>query len=296
MTSFGQLPYVVFILGLFLGYGWLVRRGFVAGRAILGLGAFVGAVAVGASFFNIPAGARQTLPLPLLLIAPAMMAVCAGVCVTFAYRVQKVVELASYAIGDTRIVVRYAPLRLVEADALLLPTTTTLRMGGGVPSAVVVAGGALVERAARAQGPVSLGKVVVTPGGRLGVERVFHVAIHEPLRPVDEAGLRRGLENAAQQARKAGAHRVVIPVGALHGLPVSQVAFVSAQALLKQRRAFTEIVFVALVLHNGPPVREAVARALAAVSPQFADGGAPDHPGFIAPSSAQADGRKPRKK
>jgi O-acetyl-ADP-ribose deacetylase (regulator of RNase III) len=240
-----------------------VRRGAIAGRAILVVGAVVGAIAVAASYLNVPAELRRTVPLGIVLLAPGTMALCALLCVGFAYQAQQVRDLATFALGDTTIAVRYAPAHRIEADALLLPTATNLRTLGGAAWAVGAAAGPEVERAALAAAPAGMGKVVATEAGRLaGVERIFHAVVAEPLRPVDENSLRRGLENAAQQARKAGAHRVAVPVGALRGQSVEQTAAAAAEALLKHRRAFSEIVFVALEMRVGPAVRAGVERVV----------------------------------
>ena len=145
---------------------------------------------------------------------------------------------------------------------MLLPTLTTLRMLGGVPGAISIAGGPTIEREAMRGAPVNLGKVVMTGAGRLAVDHVFHAAVSERLRPTDPNLLRRTLENAAQQARKAGAETLVVPVGSLRGLDVRRVADVTAEAVLKQRRAFSEIVFVALDVRSTNALAAAVAKAV----------------------------------
>lgn len=257
-----QLPYFLSIISLFWVYGTAVRRGYLAGRAIVGVGVFVGLIAVAASFLNFPPDLRRTLPLPLLLLPPASMAVCAAVCVWYAYRAQRVEDIMATEIEGTRVIARYAPARRIATDALLLPTATTLRMAPGTAAALATVGGAAITREARASAPVPLGKVVATGGGPLPVERIFHVAVYEPLRAADEAALRRGLENAAQRARKAGAKRLAVPVGPLPGLPLHRVAVVTLEAVLKQRRSFEEIVFVALVERSLPALRDALARTI----------------------------------
>jgi O-acetyl-ADP-ribose deacetylase (regulator of RNase III) len=98
------------------------------------------------------------------------------------------------------------------------------------------------------------------------VDHVFHAAVGEPLRPVDASVLRRALEGAAQQARKAGAETIALPVGSLHGMSVERVAAVAAEALLKQRRAFSEIIFVALDVRSTSMVAAAVSKAVEAVT------------------------------
>jgi O-acetyl-ADP-ribose deacetylase (regulator of RNase III) len=213
------------------------------------------------------------------------MALCALFCVWFAYRSQQVSDLARFDLGDTRVVVRCAPAGRIEADAMLLATSTSLRMLGGVPGAVGVAGGlAAIEREALAAAPASLGKVVATGAGRLAVDRIFHAAVHEPLRAVDQGQLRRGLESAAQQARKAGAETVAVPVGVLRGMPFARGARIAAEAVLKHRRAFSEIVFVALAVQSGPALRAAVEEVVQELSAPGA--GAGQHRGGSRSSAA----------
>ncbi len=257
-----QLPYAIFVVALFLFYSHLVRRGTLAGRNIVLAGAVVGLVAAAASFFQIAPQTRAQTPLPVLLVGPLMMLVCAAVCVAFAYRAQKVVEAARFALGDTTIIVRYSPASGIEADALLLPALTNLRMLGGVLGAISVAGGPSIEREAMRVAPVNLGKVIMTGAGSLAVNHVFHAAVCEPLRPADANVLRRALESAAQQARKAGAETIAVPIGSLRGLEIERVAAVTAEAVLKQRRAFSEIVFVALDVRGTNVVAAAVAKAV----------------------------------
>ncbi len=262
-----QIPYALFVVSLFLFYGMLVRRGIISGRAIIGVGIVVGATAAAASFLHLPPQARREMPLALLMTGPAVMALCAAFCVTFAYRSQKVEDIASWDVGDTKIIVRYAPANRIEADALLLTTTTTLRLLGGVPGAIGMASGAVVQKEAMAYAPVKSGKAVITGGGRLGVDHIVHAAVSQPLRPVEEGPLRRALENAVQQARKAGAETIAVPVGGLRGLPLSRVAVITAETILKQRRAFAEIVFIALDIPSSRVIQEAVANTVNTLTP-----------------------------
>jgi O-acetyl-ADP-ribose deacetylase (regulator of RNase III) len=108
---------------------------------------------------------------------------------------------------------------------------------------------------------------VATSGGRLAVGRVFHVAVHEPARAAEPGPLRRGIENAVQQARKAGAETLAVPLGGLRGMPPAQAAPVVVEAVLRQRRAFSEIVFVVLERGSERAARAAVEQAVRAVAP-----------------------------
>jgi len=262
--AFSQIPYAVFVVALFVGYGILVRRRVFEGRNILLAGAVVGVLAVGAATLNaLPQ--RAVLPWPLLLVNPIMMGLVTVYCVWFSYRQQRVEDVATLLVGDTKIIVRVcSAFRIPDADALLLPTSTSMRMLGGVPGLVGIASGGASEREARKNAPVGLGKVVATGGGRLAVARIFHVAVYDVGRGVDENALRRGIESAGQQARKSGAESVVVPVGAYRPLPVARVAAVCAEAVLKQRRAFAEIVFVVLEPRDAGVVVEAVTGAVEA--------------------------------
>ena len=261
-----QLPYALFIVALFFAYGQAVRRGRIAGRAILGVGALVGVIAVAASFFQFSPDVRAQTPLGYLLVSPIVMALCAAFCVAMAYRSQKVEELGRHSVGDTTVIARYSPASRIEADAILLAAPTTLRMLGGVSGALSVAGGTAIEREARQSAPANPGRVVQTTGGRLAVDHIFHAVAYQPLRPVEEAPLRRALENAAQQARKAGAETLAVPVGVLPGLPPDRVARIVTDAVLKHRRAFAEISFVALDVRGGQTLARAVAEAVAALT------------------------------
>jgi O-acetyl-ADP-ribose deacetylase (regulator of RNase III) len=259
-----QLPYFLFIVVLFLGFGQAVRRGRVTGRAILVTGALVGLAAAAASlvaaYFSLPAGERAQAPLGLLLVSPLTMLVTATACTLIVYRSQRVRTMANYHLGDTVVDVCYSPAALIHADALLLPVSTALRLvggGGGMLSAVGAAGGPAIERELRAAGRVGAGKVVRTGGGRLNVDYLFFAVAYEPLRPTEEGHLRRALENAAQQARKIGLDHIAVAVGALRGMTPRQSAVASVEAVLRQRRAFAQITFVALDVRSAQTLAEA---------------------------------------
>jgi len=226
----------------------------------------VAAVAVwfAATWAALPPVARST---PLLFLGPGLMGACAAFCVSLALRAEKAVDLATLQVGDTKIIVRAClPSRLPDADALILPTSTTLRMRGGLPGAISTAAGSAVETEVLQSAPTGMGKVVVTGAGRLPVGRVIHVAVYEPPHRVEATTLRRGIEAACQQARKAGAESLVIPVGGWRGLPVAEATRVIAEAALKQRKAFGEIVFAVFEPPLGKIVQTAVEQAVTAAA------------------------------
>jgi O-acetyl-ADP-ribose deacetylase (regulator of RNase III) len=71
----------------------------------------------------------------------------------------------------------------LEVDAIVVPANESLFMTSPLASAVKRRGGASVEQAAVAQGPVRAGSAIVTPGGELAAAYVIHaVAVGHDLK------------------------------------------------------------------------------------------------------------------
>jgi O-acetyl-ADP-ribose deacetylase (regulator of RNase III) len=240
------LAYAAFILVIFLGYGALVRKGVIAGRAILWAGVPLALLAMAASVIDMLPMLRAGVPPILVLFNAGMMALLTAFCVFLSYRSQRIDDVATYALGDTKIIVRICtPIRIPEADALLLPANTALRLTEGVGPLIGSAAGPALAAELAALGPVGMGKIVATGAGKLAAGRIFHAAVSDPGRPVDAARLRKGMEAAAQQARKARAESLAVPVGVLRGLAFPQAAEAIVGGVLRQRKAFAEIVIIA---------------------------------------------------
>jgi hypothetical protein len=265
-TIWSQLPLVLIVLGLFFGFAVAVRRGVVTGKAIIGVGALVSALAIGAWVVYWLPIVQAGLPIPLLITYIAPMAVASVWAVWTAYRSQLVADVATHTVGDTKIIVRVCGAQKIpDADSLLLPTTTSLRMIDGLPGTVGFVAGAAVQKEAIQQGPVGMGKIVATGPGKLGVGRILHVAVSDPLKPVDENRLRKGMEGAAQQARKLNSESIAVTVGAMRGLTVQEAASAIVGGVLKQRKAFAEIVFLTFTGRDGKDVAAVVAKEIAVV-------------------------------
>ncbi len=241
------IPYFLLVLILYTTYGILVRRGTIKGKNIVWSGIGIGVVAVIASIIFILPDYRQGVPLPVLLIHPIMMAAVTAYCVGLTYRSQKVQTHSTYILGDTKVlVISCLASSIPDADALLLPGNTTLKMVGGLAGPIGFAAGAEADKAMAKNGPVGMGKVVEGAPGRLAVGRIYQVAVQEPLKDATAATLKRGMESVVLAARKGEAESVAIPLGGLRGLATSQCMEIMAEAVLKQRKAFGEIVFFAL--------------------------------------------------
>jgi hypothetical protein len=261
-----QIPFVLLILALFAAYGVLVRRGTIKEGAIIGTGTVVGVLAVALTIGYWWPMYQRGLPLSLFLVNPIAMTLCALWCITLAYRSQRVEDIATHVVGDTKVIVRICPpSRLPDADALLLPTNTTFQMTENIAGQVSMATGQAVYQEIRGSAPVGLLKVVQSGGGNLEVDRIYHVAVNDYMRPVNQAQLRRGIEQAALQARKSNAESVIVPIAPMRGLNTQQVTDAVAGGVLKQRKAFAEIVVAVLSPRFGQEVAAEVARQISSL-------------------------------
>ena len=241
-----QIPFGIAIIGMFLVYGSLVRRGIIRDTSILSVGAGVGlAAALLALWSAYPAYHRGEIPFSLWLFNPFAMIVCSAYCVWFSYQMQRTEDLATFLIGDTKIILRTCPpTRLPPADALLLPANTFLRLNDGAAFLYGLAAGGDMAREARKSAPVAQGKVVVTDAGKLAVARVYHAVVGGPTGAIKAEAVRKAMESAANAARKAGAESVVVPLASLRGLPFDESAKATLAGVLKNKKAFAEVVFV----------------------------------------------------
>jgi O-acetyl-ADP-ribose deacetylase (regulator of RNase III) len=64
-----------------------------------------------------------------------------------------------------------------ECDAIVNAANNHLWMGAGVAGAIKRKGGEKIEHEAVAQGPVEIGKAVITSGGKLKAKYVIHAAV-----------------------------------------------------------------------------------------------------------------------
>lgn len=263
----GQIPHLLFILALFAAYGVAVRRGTIRDSAVLSVGAAVGVAAILAtSIYWWPFYAKGVLPLTLFLFNPFIMMICALWCVYLAWRSQRVEDLATHRVGDTKIIVRVCPpSRLPDADALLVPVSLNLRLAGGIAGFIGMAAGKAPENEARPLSPVGPLKVVKVGPGDLKVGKIYMVAVGVYLEKVSAATLQRGLENAADYARKDEVESIVVPIASVRGLSVGDTARAIIAGTLKRRKAFAEIVFAALSPRDGTEIASEVARQVAAL-------------------------------
>lgn len=121
----------------------------------------------------------------------------------------------------------------LEVDALVIPANESLFMTTAVAGAVKRHAGDDVEREAVEQGPIRVGQVVVTAGGRLAAPYVIHAAaVGHDLRR-DPAGLRSAVQAALEAVERLALRRVAIaPLGAERGVfPPAEAAEIMIAAI-----------------------------------------------------------------
>ncbi len=89
-----------------------------------------------------------------------------------------------------------------ECDAIVNAANNHLWMGAGVAGAIKRKGGEEIERQAVAQGPVDVGKAVITSGGKLKAKHIIHAAVMGQDLHTDANKIRISTLNALQLADK----------------------------------------------------------------------------------------------
>ncbi|MBC8140562.1 MAG: macro domain-containing protein [Armatimonadetes bacterium] len=270
-----QLPFLLVTLFAFVAYGTMVRREILTGAKIWQGGVVIGLIAVALSLLNDQLNIRfpEGTPISAYLMNPGVMVFCTVYCVFFAYRLQKVTDVAAWTVGDGRIQLRVSPVsKITDADALIVPTGTRLEMRHGVPGQIHNAGGDAIADAAKSFAPVGLGKIIVTPPGTLAAKKLYHVAVYEGGKPIKLDVLKRFVAQALIAARKDGAETVVIPLGAYPGLTVESASKALAETAQKQSKGIREIVLCVLEGRDEREATLAVRSVLGAPTPVAPEG------------------------
>jgi O-acetyl-ADP-ribose deacetylase (regulator of RNase III) len=98
-----------------------------------------------------------------------------------------------------------------SVDAVVNAANNAFWMGAGVAGALKARGGAALERAAMAQGPVEPGRCVMTGGGRLPARHVIHAAVMGQDLRTSGALIEQATRNALAMADAAGLQSMAFP-------------------------------------------------------------------------------------
>jgi len=85
-----------------------------------------------------------------------------------------VTEIATAAVGDTRLDIVVADITTLDVDAIVNAANSGLRGGGGVDGAIHRAAGPELMEACKALGGCETGSAKITPGFRLKARHVIH--------------------------------------------------------------------------------------------------------------------------
>lgn len=107
----------------------------------------------------------------------------------------------------------------LEVDAVVIPANESLFMTAPVAAAVKRHAGEEVEREAVEVGPIRVGQVVVTAGGRLAARHIIHAAaVGHDLRR-DPARLRSAVQAVLKAVERLSLRRIAIaPLGTERGI------------------------------------------------------------------------------
>jgi O-acetyl-ADP-ribose deacetylase (regulator of RNase III) len=265
-----ELPFLLLLSGLFLGYGWLVRRGVFREKQVIYYGMLLGAITVGLSTAHFW---RPGQPMVVQLINPLMMAICTAMCITMAQRTQKVEELLKTQHGTTAIIVRLCSPSQFPTDigAIILPTSTLLRGITGPASQLAMVAGRDYENEVNRLGPVAVGQTIITGTYRLfsassdsaekfkeGACKIYHVATHEAKKNMTTEWLKRGVDSALQKAAKTGAKSVAIACGKFPGLTLEESTGAIVGAAGRHHAKFETIYFCAFDTLSATPIKSAL--------------------------------------
>ena len=97
-------------------------------------------------------------------------------------------ETLDYPVGRSTLRLVYGSILRLDVDVLVSPDDVNLSMGDGVSHVLMRAGGERVHNAARQAGPIGLGEIAATTGGRLKARKIFHAAVMDYSQPVPTTG------------------------------------------------------------------------------------------------------------
>lgn len=114
-------------------------------------------------------------------------------------------------IGSGSIEILRGDIAAQDTIAIVNAANNHLWMGAGVAGAIKRAGGEEIEEEAVAQGPVSVGEVVVTGGGKLLAHHVLHAAVMGQDLHTNADMIKNATNNTFAMAERNGYQSISIP-------------------------------------------------------------------------------------
>lgn len=173
------------------------------------------------------------------------------------------------SVGKTKLEIASGDITQLEVDAVVAPTSTELWMDHSVAAAIKRAGGEAIEKEAVLQGPIEVGKAVITTGHDLIARWVIHVALGTG-GPTADAGTVAAATRASLVAtERAQARSVALPAfgTGVCGFPLYQCSSIMVGETVAYLREHprTALRFVMFVVYDDA-ARAAFQSALAGIN------------------------------
>ena len=158
---------------------------------------------------------------------------------------------------DTHIEVVQGDITEQAVDAIVNAANDHLWMGAGVAGAIVRRGGRGIEDAAIRQGPIKVGRAVVTGGGTLPAKHVIHAAVMGQDLKTDGSAIRRATEGALREAEKLKLRSVAFPAlgTGVGGFPLEECATIMVRAARERSGKEESVPLLRFVLFDEPAFR-----------------------------------------
>jgi len=152
-------------------------------------------------------------------------------------------------IGNGEISVIQGDITEQETDAIVNAANNHLWMGGGVAGAIKRRGGGIIEKEAVSQGPVEVGKAVITTGGDLKAKYVIHAAGMGQDLKTDQTKIKNSTYNSLKLAEEKGLSSIAFPaigtgVGGFSSRKCANIMLKEAVDFLQSAKNLKNIVFV----------------------------------------------------
>ncbi|HVB37907.1 MAG TPA: macro domain-containing protein [Vicinamibacterales bacterium] len=120
-----------------------------------------------------------------------------------------------------------------DVDAVVNAANNALWMGSGVAGALKARGGREIEEEAMRHGPIAVGEVVVTGGGRLPARHVIHAAVMGQDLRTDATFIEQATRNVMRAAATRGIRSLALPAlgTGVGGFPLDECARVMMAAV-----------------------------------------------------------------
>jgi O-acetyl-ADP-ribose deacetylase (regulator of RNase III) len=140
----------------------------------------------------------------------------------------------------------------LQVDALVNAANNHLWMGGGVAVAIKRKGGADIEVEAIKQGPIPVGEVVITSGGKLAARYVIHAAVMGQDLKTDRAKIRQATRASLKLCQEKGLNSVAFPAlgTGVGGFPYAEAARAIFSELVDYLNNFTGLKSIVFALFD----------------------------------------------